>query len=350
MQKLTTFLLSASTVLFAQSASASWSVGGFIGQSSGSSLIECQGGDFPITTLTSTVFDPDVFNAAIESSVESVDISPNGLFLPFVSLDSSVALDLLASGVGITTTETVLFGSPADNGLVFPDTPIAEFVVGGPGQFSPDIGTPVFVNDGVLLGNDFNASDLGEFLSGTSGEGTTLDGIFQASQADGLEPFQFLSAGPTVTQSFGTFECNNDTTDVSFSINFAYNFSKIWGIEAGYVDLGEFSSTFSASGVEVVGFPLEESFDASAVYLAATGSYYYNDKWSVTGRVGIYHLDVDRSIELGGQEFTVSEDDEDFYYGLSWNYDLSNLIQFQLRYDNFDVDVFSLGIRYKLGK
>ena len=100
----------------------------------------------------------------------------------------------------------------------------------------------------------------------------------------------------------------------------------------------------------VVDLPLEENIDASAAYLAATGSYYYNKKWSITGRIGIYSLDVDRSIELNDQVSRRSESDEDFYYGVSWNYDLSDPIQLQLRYDNLEADVFSLGIKYRFGR
>ena len=53
-----------------------------------------------------------------------------------------------------------------------------------------------------------------------------------------------------------------------------------------------------------------------------------------------------------GSEFSGrgSDSDEGFYYGLSWNYDFSAPIQFQLRYDHFDADVFSLGVKYRFGK
>ena len=71
----------------------------------------------------------------------------------------------------------------------------------------------------------------------------------------------------------------------------------------------------------------------------------------MTGRAGIYSLDTDRSIESGGVEvFSDSKSDEDFYYGVSWNYDLSEPIQLQLRYDHFDADVFSLGLKYRFGR
>ena len=94
--------------------------------------------------------------------------------------------------------------------------------------------------------------------------------------------------------------------------------------------------------------------------MAATGSYYYNEKWSVTGRIGIYRLEQNVSLEFNSEGIPVfagdtivgqdgidfSENDEDVYYGISWNYDFSDPIQFQLRYDHFDADVFSFGVQY----
>jgi len=43
-------------------------------------------------------------------------------------------------------------------------------------------------------------------------------------------------------------------------------------------------------------------------------------------------------------------DKTDLYYGVSWNYDLSDIIQLQLRYDDFDVDAFSFGVQYRFGR
>ena len=45
MKKISLTLISLSTVLLAQSASAAWSVGGFVGQSNARNLIDCQGGE-----------------------------------------------------------------------------------------------------------------------------------------------------------------------------------------------------------------------------------------------------------------------------------------------------------------
>ena len=122
----------------------------------------------------------------------------------------------------------------------------------------------------TIVGDDgFDPVDLGEFLSGTESplEGTTTEGLVQAFVLDQL------SVLGTLTESFGEFECQIDSTDVGYGVNIAYNFNKVWGLEFGYVDLGEFTTQTSVSGVDVSPFPLSEEVDASAFYLAATGSY-----------------------------------------------------------------------------
>ena len=63
MKKINALIFSFSTVLFAQSASAQWSIGGFAGQSNARSLNDCRGGDFATTTVTT--LDQEAFEAAL---------------------------------------------------------------------------------------------------------------------------------------------------------------------------------------------------------------------------------------------------------------------------------------------
>lgn len=360
MKKINLVLVSLSSVLVANSAAASWSVGGFVGQSNGRSLIDCRGGELPITTLTTSIIEQPLLNqGAIDAALAG---TPQGSFLNndfldqlqgtpeividpdngfVVSIESSDAVDLSE-----ITTVTTLVGTPENLGL---STVSTEFV---PTFISTDV--PVFFIDfGSVGAGGFDLTDLGDFLSGSTSSGTSFGDFFLGAEEDFVATVA-TSNGALVTQAFEIFECNDDLSDVGYSVNLGYNFTKVWGVEFGYVDLGEFSSELTSANVSISNTPNRE-LSVSAFYLAGTGTHYYNKKWSITGRLGLYALDIDDRVE-GNIIRQVNDDvfgeapssDEGVYYGISWNYDFSKQIQFQLRYDDFDVDIFSLGIEYRL--
>ena len=365
MKKINTLLITASTVLFAQSTSAGWSVGGFVGQSRGSSLINCQPQNLPVTTLTQGFVDSEAIDAAFAEAQNtapegsSVVQTDNGVFI--VENDNPLSFSISSfvpviqfldpSDFIITGQESFLGAAELEPVFLSIDVP-TEFVTIDLGTISAqfDTGTPAtFLADMnftsetlVTVENPLNPSDIVSFLINT---GTLL-----------TEPFDSIS------ESNVLFECNNDNDDIGFGFNVGYHFTKNWGIEAGYVDLGEFSSTFSTPVLNVSGFPQAIDTDASAFYLAGTGTYYYSKKWSVTARVGIYQLDVDSRVTSSFSVFNFetntfsqetfstssSSKDEDLYLGTSLNYDFNDRFQIQLRYDDFDVELISLGLRYSL--
>ena len=378
MTKVNVFILSLSTALLAQPASAQWSVGGYVGQSNARSLVDCRNGQFPITTLTTSTIDQgalfgDLLFSGTDNFAESdflSEVAGGGLLTErdlfvdgFVTFDSGLAFDLITNPLDpslIVFEETSFFGSAED---IFGQSDFFEIdnVDGEDVLLSVGVPpvSPVVAFENVDFGNvgEFDSTDLGDFLGAVVGPIDAVSDVFVG----------------TITESFGTFECQTDSTDVGYGLNVAYNFNKTWGVEFGYVDLGEFTSEFSAPGIDPNFSPLisqRSKVEASAFYLAATGSYYYNKKWSVTARAGIYRLEQDisfegssvstafstgfggttisQSIEEGSGAFSFS--DEDFYYGISWNYDFSDPVQFQLRYDHFDADVFSFGVQYRFGK
>ena len=73
--------------------------------------------------------------------------------------------------------------------------------------------------------------------------------------------------------------------------------------------------------------------------------------------MGIYALDIDdrtdqNTVSLINESIfgNVPSSDDGVYLGVSWNYDFSEVLQLQFRYDDFDVDVFSFGVKYRLGR
>ena len=144
-----------------------------------------------------------------------------------------------------------------------------------------------------------------------------------------------IGQGSTDLCDFVTgFNC--DDSDTSFGINLSYDFSKSWGVELGYTDLGD--SVISAPGLASV----SASFDA--IHLAGTGTVNFNDSWSLTGRLGV--------ADLSGDVQGFSESDTGLFAGASLNYNFNDNLQAQLRYESFDGDAdnFALGLKYSFGK
>jgi len=166
---------------------------------------------------------------------------------------------------------------------------------------------------------------------------------------------------------------NCDDSDTSYGFNLTYNFNRTWGIELGYSDLGTYGG--SDTIVETVFDPIagdldvvtdaSQDIDLTALYLAVNASYYFNDQFSVTGRLGVTELDLDSSIratstvtsdifnitETASASESFSDSTTEAFYGISLNYNFTNALQAQLRYDLYegDIDNFTLGLRYSFG-
>jgi len=63
-----------------------------------------------------------------------------------------------------------------------------------------------------------------------------------------------------------------DESDTSLGLNLSYNFNKAWGVELGYIDLGDFDGNADLGAFG----SFDISADASAVYLAGTGTINFN--------------------------------------------------------------------------
>jgi len=132
-----------------------------------------------------------------------------------------------------------------------------------------------------------------------------------------------------ICSEFSGFSC--DDSDTSLGINLSYDFSKAWGLELGYMELGDYN---------LAGFDI----DTTALYLAGTGTVDFNDYWSLTGRLGISELDASVS------GLPLSDSSTGGFAGVSLNYNFNDNLQAQFRYDNFDgdIDALALGLKYSL--
>jgi len=174
----------------------------------------------------------------------------------------------------------------------------------------------------------------------------SLGVIAGQAKADGLSrecDALFSNDGRQAIETF-FIDCSGDDTSSAAGINIAYNFNNNFGVEAGYVDLGKFdiaTLNFSIGGPTI--FTEELSIEAKIGYLAGTASYNLNDKWSVTGRLGAYNADAKFVDDFSSLDPDVNTD---VYFGASVDYAFTDNWSAQVRYDNFDIDMTSVGLRY----
>lgn len=137
------------------------------------------------------------------------------------------------------------------------------------------------------------------------------------------------------------FSCKEDDSDSAIGLNLAYNFNQTFGMELGYVDLGEY--TLELSGI---GNPENITVDAKAPYIAGVATLGLTEKLSASGRLGAFKASGNvSSFIIGGSEKITG--DEQAYIGASLDYKISKSVTTQLRYDNFDeFNILGLGIKF----
>ena len=76
----------------------------------------------------------------------------------------------------------------------------------------------------------------------------------------------------------------------SYQIAGGYNFTPMWGVEVGYAGLGKLNRPLTVSGVSV-----GAELNTKSYYLAATGTFPMNDKFSLFGKLGVANNKTDIS-------------------------------------------------------
>ncbi len=129
-----------------------------------------------------------------------------------------------------------------------------------------------------------------------------------------------------------------DDSDVGWHISGGHQFSKIWGVQAAYLDLGEVisgSSTIEFDGFDILG----------------TATWNINDRWSIFGELGFYSLNADIK---GGQ----STDGENWTAGFGGALHVDEHIAVRLEYqlwidvgkkgvtNESDIELYSVGFVY----
>lgn len=134
--------------------------------------------------------------------------------------------------------------------------------------------------------------------------------------------------------------------DTAFKIYGGYQFNPVFGIEAGYADLGK--AEVSAAGITVSGRP-------KSIYLAATGTLPLNDRFALFGKVGAASS---RTTVKATGDLDSKEKNTTALLGVGASFAITPSVLAVAEYENFGkvidedggnlkANVLSLGIRVK---
>lgn len=135
-----------------------------------------------------------------------------------------------------------------------------------------------------------------------------------------------------------------EDSDTGFKIFGGYQFTRIWGIEVGYVEFGKTEVRGTAGGA-----PFNTSIDVTAFTVAGTGTLPLNPNFSVFGKAGLYMWDSKPS--SSGSIVAVGNDGTDLMLGAGVLYNISKSLAIQGEIEHFGGDdtitMFSVGLRFK---
>lgn len=144
-----------------------------------------------------------------------------------------------------------------------------------------------------------------------------------------------------INRNANRVSCKEDDTDTATGLNLAYSFNQEWGLELGYIDLGEYTLELSGTGNQE-----SITVDAKAPYVAGVSTLGLTEKLSVSGRLGVFKASGNVSSFIFGASERIKGDAQ-AYVGASLDYKITKSVTTQLRYDNFDeFAVVGLGVKF----
>lgn len=147
-----------------------------------------------------------------------------------------------------------------------------------------------------------------------------------------------------------------DDNDIGWKLFGGYQFTRNWGLEVFYADLGDGSASFTATAP--FAGTLNISTDASGFGAAATGTYPINNQFGVHAKLGVFRWDVDAQAAavVAGVTATASADDTgtDLMFGVGASYNFNQNSSVRIEWERFndvgddlDVDLFSGSFLYR---
>jgi len=153
----------------------------------------------------------------------------------------------------------------------------------------------------------------------------------------------------------GGFSC--DDKDTAWKLLGGYQFNRHLAVEAGYTDLGEIGLSGALSGVSVRG-----TIEVTAFELMGVGSIPLMDRFSLYGKLGLYHAETKQNVtgSLGAVTVTDNEKEKntDLTFAFGARFDITRNLGVRAEWQRYldvgggeigedDVDVLSVGLLYR---
>lgn len=145
-----------------------------------------------------------------------------------------------------------------------------------------------------------------------------------------------------------------DTKDISMRISGGYSVNDHLALEVGYIDTGEISISAQSDGSGPI-YPaglLNAGATMTGFLLGVNGYLPLNAKSRLVGRFGILGWDIEAAASMNGVAASTTDSGNDPYLGIGIEGDVGSSLTFganYTRYDEVDVDVIELGVRFRFG-
>ena len=153
----------------------------------------------------------------------------------------------------------------------------------------------------------------------------------------------------------GGFSC--DDKDTAWKLFGGYQFNRHLAVEAGYTDLGEVGVSGVLSGVSVRG-----TVEVTAFELMGVGSIPLMDRFSLYGKLGLYHAETKQNVTGSLGTVTVTDNDKekntDLTFAFGARFDITRNLGVRAEWQRYldvgggeigedDVDVLSVGLLFR---
>jgi OOP family OmpA-OmpF porin len=147
-----------------------------------------------------------------------------------------------------------------------------------------------------------------------------------AGASDGF----YLGAGAgQATIEIDDNEVDFDQDDFGWKAFAGYRFGSYFGVEGGYVSLGEPDDTVLGVDIEV---------DADGWDLFAVGFWPIGTRWDLFGKVGFIAWSADVKGSFEGISVSDDQDGEDLAFGLGVGWNMNDHFSFRGEWEYFDID------------
>lgn len=157
-------------------------------------------------------------------------------------------------------------------------------------------------------------------------------GLAVAGAAQAQSTFGGYAGGSIGQADSGESDLDSSTAYRLFG---GYMFTPNWGVEAGYLDAGEFESDGAVS------------VEGDGMYLVGVGAYPATDRIRIFGKLGVFHYEYD---VLNNGNSIENDDGTEMLIGVGVDFALTPTIALGAEYnqvdvDDFDVDAFWLNLQ-----